>query len=157
MSCVLRANFALPLRNPFYPSIDVIELIQLLKPSPWATIELFLKKLRVQTHYLKDPTTGEVRTQIKKIRGLAHMREPVLDNNKRQTVKNGRLLWLGKADTKPGNAEQLKFLRSSEGLISLKAYFARRKPSEVRCRFHAHDPSRPSYATCPSGLDSGLR
>ena len=121
----LRANLVLPVNLQcsalYSTNIKFVNLIGRIisETNSYGFLENFLKRLQIETCYLKDKD-GKKRTQLLKIKSLAHMRKPELDQEGGQKIQNGRLVWKDKAEVVPGNADHLMFECDKE-MISVKA------------------------------------
>ena len=109
--------------SPFYPALNMIDLIERFGVRyPWDT-EKFIQKLRVKTQYLTDKTK-QIEVKVKTVQGFSHKR------GERPDEKTGKPKKFGNADVDLGNAKQIKFDCSDfpkDSPISVEQYFLKSK------------------------------
>lgn len=95
--------------SPFYPAINVLELMNLHGTRDWYALENFLRLLRVKTKYMKHKDGTEA-VKVKTILSFSQQWINKIDN-KGQVMKDkkGQNLMQRKMDVDPWNAEEVSF------------------------------------------------
>lgn len=95
--------------SPFYPAINVLDLITQHGRGDWLTVEYFLHLLRVKTKYMKHKD-GTDAVKIKTIIGFSQQLDDVLDNKgKVVTDDKGNVKKRRNLQDNPLNAQQVTF------------------------------------------------
>lgn len=88
--------------SPFYPAIDVLELIEAHGKEDWRTVEQFLHLLRVRTKYMKHEDGTEI-VKVKTILGFSQPPDDVVDNSGKDLLDSKN------RTVKPLNSRQVSF------------------------------------------------
>lgn len=95
--------------SPFYPAINVLDLIMQHGNNDWLSLEFFLHLLRVKTKYMKHKDGTEA-AKVKTIQGFSQQWDDVLDNKgKVVTNDKGKIVKRRNVQVKPLNAQQVSF------------------------------------------------
>lgn len=95
--------------SPFYPAINVLDLILQHGNDNWLAVEYFLHLLRVKTKYMKHKDGTEA-IKVKTIVGFSQQLDDVLDNKgKVMTDEKGNIKKRRNYQVKPLNAQQVSF------------------------------------------------
>ena len=95
--------------SPFYPAINVLDLIGHHGRDDWLAVENFLHLLRVKTKYMKHQDGTEA-IKVKTIVGFSQQWDDVLDSKgKAVTVGKGIAVKRRNVQVKPLNAQQVSF------------------------------------------------
>ena len=95
--------------SPFYPAINVLQLMYIYGTTDWFALENFLRLLRVKTRYMKHKDGTEA-VKVKTILSFLQKWIDVLDN-KGKILKNekGKDIQRRDIDVDPWNAQQASF------------------------------------------------
>lgn len=95
--------------SPFYPAVNVVDLMVKHGRDDWVALEAFLHLLRVKTNYMKH-NDGTEEVKVKTILGFSQQWENVLDDKgKVATDKKGKALQRRNFQIEPLNAQQVSF------------------------------------------------
>lgn len=114
--------------SPFYPAINVIDLMELHGRNDWLAVENFLHFLRVKTKYMKH-TDGTEAIKVKTIVAFSQQWDDVLDSKgKAVTVGKGKVVKRRNVGVKPLNARQVSFLckEFDDKTLTVEEYFKKK-------------------------------
>lgn len=133
--------------SPFYPEINLLELMQRFGQSP-QDLEDFIKKLRVRTEYTQD---GKQQiTRMMTIRGFSHPWIEDLDGRGNLRYNSDRTVNMKGTkgvDRAWGTAEFIQFACDAftpARMLSVRAYFQQSDPPSMRRWMDTHMISSPS-------------
>ena len=111
--------------SPFYPAINVLELIGLHGRNDWLILEQFLHLLRVRTKYMKREDGTEV-VKVKTILGFSQQWDDAVDNRGKVLLDaKKRVIKRRNIDVKPRNSREESFECKEFGnkTITIEDYF----------------------------------
>ena len=95
--------------SPFYPAINVLDLLMQHGLNDWLAVEQFIQLLRVKTNYMKH-ADGTDAVKVKTIFGLSQQWDNVLDNKGKVVLdKQKRVVKRRNIQAKPLNSQQVSF------------------------------------------------
>lgn len=108
--------------SPFYPAINVVDLITQYGLSDWLSAQHFLHLLRVKTKYMKHKD-GTEEVKVKTIVGFSDVE--LDDKGQVETDKKGSAVKRRKPQDKPLNAQQVSFKCNELGnkILTIEKYF----------------------------------